>query len=301
MSSPLSLFCQATLARPVLLPGVGLHSGEPVNVRILPAPVNHGLVFLREDLPGRPRIPARTAFVTETTLSTTLGRGNATVRTVEHLLAALYTLGVTNALLAVDGPEVPALDGSSMPVVRAVEAVGLALQDAPVRILRVLTPVSVVRDDRRVAVEPADAPWICYQVDYGHPLAGPQAMRIPVERDALVREVLDARTFCLEYEAERMRAMGLARGGSVENAVVVHDHGTSTPLRHPDEFVRHKILDMVGDLALTGCRWLGAVSATRAGHALHVALAERLEEMAAEGAVVAGTDYATSPEAVHAP
>lgn len=274
---------QATPARPVMLPGVGLHSGEPVNVRILPAPVNHGLVFLREDLPGRPRIPARTAFVTDTTLSTTLGRGHATIRTVEHLLAALYALGITNALLAVDGPEVPALDGSAMPVVRALEAVGLTRQEAPARMLRVCESVAVVRDDRRVAAEPADAPWIRYQVDYGHPLAGPQALRVSVESDVLVREILDARTFCLEVEAERMRALGLARGGSVENAVVVHDHGTSTPLRHADEFVRHKILDLVGDLALTGCRWVGAVSATRAGHALHVALAERLESMVGDG------------------
>ncbi|MEB3299911.1 MAG: UDP-3-O-acyl-N-acetylglucosamine deacetylase [Candidatus Sericytochromatia bacterium] len=291
---------QATVARPVLLPGIGLHSGEPVNVRILPAPVHHGLVFLREDLPGRPRIPARTAFVTDTTLCTTLARGKATVRTVEHLLAALYAMGVTNAVLAVDGPEVPALDGSAMPVVRALEAVGLSRQDAPVRALALAEPVEVVREDRRVAYEPAEEAWVRYQVDYGHPLAGPQVLQLLVTPANLREAVLEARTFCLEAEAERMRAMGLARGGSVENAVVIHEHGTSTPLRHADEFVRHKILDLVGDLALTGARWVGAVSATRAGHALHVALAARLEELAGTEAVQAVRPVG-SEEAVRVP
>ncbi len=269
---------QWTVRQPITFTGVGLHSGEPVNVRILPAPPNHGLVFQRVDLPGKPRVPALAEYVSDTTLSTSLTRGRATVRTVEHLLASLFGLGVTNALLAVDGPEVPAMDGSSMAFARGILDAGRVALPAERLIIIVPERFEIDMGDRSVLCLPGDEAAVTYVVDYGHALAGVQCWEGYINPAVFKRDLAPARTFCLRSEAERMRAMGLARGGSFENAVVVMEDGYSSPLRYEDEFVRHKVLDLLGDLALAGAEWRGQVVAVKAGHPLHVQLANRMRQ-----------------------
>lgn len=269
---------QWTVRQPVTFTGVGLHSGEPVNVRILPAPPNHGLVFQRADLPGKPRVPALVEYVSDTTLSTSVSRGRASVRTVEHLLAALFGLGVTNALLAVDGPEVPAMDGSALAFARAILEAGRVALPAPRLIIIVPERFEIDMGDRSLLCQPGDQAAVTYVCDYGHRLAGVQCWEGYINPSTFKRDIAGARTFCLRSEAEKMRAMGLAKGGSFENAVVVMDDGYSSPLRYEDEFVRHKVLDLLGDLALAGAEWRGQVVAVKAGHPLHVQLANKLRQ-----------------------
>lgn len=269
---------QWTVRQPITFTGVGLHSGEPVNVRILPAPPNHGLVFQRADLPGKPRVPALAEYVSDTTLSTSLARGRASVRTVEHLLAGLIGLGVTNALLAVDGPEVPAMDGSALAFARAILEAGRVALPAERPVIIIPERFEIDMGDRSLLCQPGDQAAVTYVVDYGHPLAGVQCWEGYINPSVFKHDLAGARTFCLRQEAERMRAMGLARGGSFENAVVVMDDGYSSPLRWEDEFVRHKVLDLLGDLALAGAEWRGQVVAVKAGHPLHVQLANRLRQ-----------------------
>lgn len=271
---------QWTLKEPVSFAGVGLHSGDQVGVCILPAPEGHGLVFSRVDLPGRPRIPALAEYVSNTTLSTTLERGRGSVRTVEHLLGALYGLGITNALMAVDGPEIPALDGSAEPFVRALSQTGRVCQDADRIVISIDDRLEIDSGDRSVIYQPSSEAHVTYVVDYGHKLAGTQCWEGAISPAVVKRDLAPARTFCLLSEAERMRSMGLAKGGTFENAVVVLDDGYSSPLRYSDEFVRHKVLDLLGDLALVGAAWTGQVVAVKAGHPLHVELAGQLRRQA---------------------
>ncbi|MBM3268790.1 MAG: UDP-3-O-[3-hydroxymyristoyl] N-acetylglucosamine deacetylase [Candidatus Sericytochromatia bacterium] len=287
---------QWTLRQPFTLTGVGLHTGEPVNVRVLPAPPHHGLAFSRVDLPGKPRIPALAEFVSDLTLSTSLARGRATVRTVEHLLAALAGLGVSNALIAVDGPEVPAMDGSAQAFARAVVEAGRVALPAVRRVINLAERYEIDMGDRSVICQPGDEAAISYVVDYGHPLAGIQCWEGLVNPAVFKHELAPARTFCLRADAERMRAAGLARGGNFDNAVVVMEDGYSSPLRFQDEFVRHKVLDLIGDLALCGADWRGQIVAVKAGHPLHVQLASRLrQQVAAEDtrSVVRAQAYAS--------
>ncbi len=269
---------QWTLRQPFTLTGVGLHSGEPVNVRVLPAPPHHGLAFSRVDLPGKPRIPALAEFVSDVTLSTSLARGRAAVRTVEHLLAALSGMGVSNALIAVDGPEIPAMDGSAQAFARAIADAGRVALPAERRILEILDRCEIDLGDRSVVCQPGDMAAVTYVVDYGHRLAGIQCWEGVINPIVFKRDLAPARTFCLRADAERMRAAGLARGGNFDNAVVVMEDGYSSPLRFDDEFVRHKVLDLLGDLALAGAEWRGQVVAVKAGHPLHVELATRLRQ-----------------------
>ncbi len=271
---------QWTLARSFELEGVGLHSGKTVHLTVHPAPADTGIRFVRSDLPGQPEIPALAEFVVETTLSTTLGIGNAKVQTVEHLMAALYCLGIANAYVVVDGAEMPALDGSARVYVDSIHQAGRRTQDSPRSILEFDAKIELDWGEKSIFVQPSERPEVTYVVDYGHPLAGPQLFEGPITEAVFEQEIADARTFCLLSEVEAMRKMGLAKGGTTENAVVIADYRYLTPLRFPDEFVRHKVLDLLGDLALTGSWWVGQVVAAKAGHALHVALARKLRERA---------------------
>ena len=271
---------QWTLKEPISFAGVGLHGGDPVGVCVMPAPPGHGLVFSRVDLPGRPRVPALAEYVSDTTLSTTLMRGKASVRTVEHLLGALHGLGISNALMAVDGAEIPALDGSAEAFVRALMQTGRVSQDIERTIVSIDDRLEIDSGDRSVIYQPAEEAYVTYVVDYGHRLAGTQCWEGSITPPVVKRDLAPARTFCLLSDAERMRAAGLARGGTFENSVVVLDNGYSSPLRYPDEFVRHKVLDLLGDLALVGATWHGQVVAVKAGHSLHVELAGRLRSQA---------------------
>jgi UDP-3-O-[3-hydroxymyristoyl] N-acetylglucosamine deacetylase / 3-hydroxyacyl-[acyl-carrier-protein] dehydratase len=269
---------QNTLARAGDLAGTGLHTGAPVRLRILPAPVDSGIVFRRVDLPGTPDLPAHVSQVSRTDLGTTLGQGEGRVHTVEHLLAALVAHEVDNAVVELDAPELPAGDGSAAPYDRLLAEAGRVEQDAPARFLVVDEAFSLVKGDAEYVVAPSDAYRASLGIEFSHPVVGRQYGSFRVEPESFPREVLPARTFGFLRDVEAMRARGLALGGSPENAIVLTDSGLAegTELRWPDEFVRHKALDLVGDLALVGARLRAHVVAERPGHAGNVALAREL-------------------------
>lgn len=262
---------QTTLKTPISFTGTGLHSGRPVRLTVHPASAEYGLWFRRTDLDGpEALIPARWDAVVPARLNTTLANGEASVATVEHLMAALAGCGIHNALIEIDGPEVPVLDGSSMPFVLGFLSRGLRRLAAPVRVLRVLEPVEVVEGDARASLSPAETLEIDFEIDFPDAAIGHQAKRLNMANGAFVRELCDSRTFCRNVDVEAMRANGLALGGTLDNAVVVEGDKVLSPggLRHSDEPVRHKMLDAMGDLALAGAPILGRYSGNRAGHAL---------------------------------
>ena len=269
---------QWTLKHPLNFEGVGLHSGAPVGMTLRPAPEDFGLHFVRSDLMGAPAIPALAEYVVDTRLSTTLGVGSTRISTVEHLMAALWMLGISNLEIRIDGPELPILDGSALPYVQAILEVGRREQDASRARMTFDHRLEVDRGDRSVLFQPSSSnrPEITYIVDYHHPHIGPQLFEEILEEERFVTAIAPARTFCLLSDVEAMRKAGLAQGGSLDNAVVIAEDGPLSALRFKDECVRHKVLDLIGDLALTGLDWVGAVVAVKAGHPLHVALAREL-------------------------
>ncbi|MFN3524904.1 MAG: UDP-3-O-acyl-N-acetylglucosamine deacetylase [Paracoccus sp. (in: a-proteobacteria)] len=262
---------QATLKQGVTFTGVGLHSGAPVRLVLLPAPVDHGIRFCRTDLPGRPQIPARWDHVTPSKLCTLLDDGaGATVSTVEHVMAALAGTGIHNALVEIDGPEVPILDGSSAPFVDGILEAGIETQAAALRAIRVLRPVEVREGDAFARLVPGDHLEIDFAIDFADAAIGHQEMRLDMANGAFLRELADSRTFCRASDVELMRRNGLALGGTYLNAVVVDGAQVLTPggLRHQDEAVRHKMLDAMGDLALAGAPLLAQYQGHKAGHAM---------------------------------
>ena len=263
---------QSSLNSAVAFDGVGLHSGAAVRMVVNPAPVGHGIVFHRTDLPaGQARIPAAWDAVVPSRLCTLLDNGQgATVSTVEHIMAALAGCGIHNALIDIDGPEVPILDGSAAPFVRAFLAAGIATQDAPLRALRILRPVEVREGEAVARLEPAESMEMAFCIDFADAAIGHQEKQLNLANGTFVRELSDSRTFCRQADVDFMRANGLALGGTLENAVVVQGDRVLSPggLRHADEPVRHKMLDALGDLALAGGPVLGRYIGTRAGHAL---------------------------------
>ena len=267
---------QRTVAKRVSATGVGLHSGKPATLTLAPAPADAGVTFVRMDLGAE--IPARAEHVVDTTLSTNLGLGKARVHTVEHVLAALTGLGIDNCRVEVDGPEIPILDGSAAPFVALVHEAGVTVQRAGKRVIVVERPMEVREGDKFARLEPSDSLSIDFTVDFGHPLITNQSFRFVLSDRAFEREVARARTFCLLRDVEKMQSMGLARGGSLDNAVVVDDYSILNPegLRFPDEFARHKVLDALGDLSLAGLPVIGAFRAFKSGHAMNQALVRQL-------------------------
>ncbi len=268
---------QTTLKTTVSIDGVGLHSGHPVRAHFHPAPPDYGLVFLRREHPGHP-IPARLESASSFDLATTLKRGDVSIGTVEHALSAAAGVGLDNCLIEIEGPEVPILDGSALPFVRLFHAAGFERQNALARPLTVPRAVEVIREDRRVEYVP-DGPGltITYEIDFPHPIVGQQELTFTVRPEEFASRIAPARTFGFAREVEAMRKRGLARGGSLHNAVVLDDRGIiSGPLRFRDEFVRHKVMDLIGDLALLGRPLEGRIHARKAGHALHIEFARAL-------------------------
>ena len=263
---------QATLRRSAYFSGKGLHSGAPARVVVRPAPRDHGIVFRRLDVvDADPVAPARFDAVVETRLCTRLANADGVgVATVEHLMAALAALGVRNARVDVDGPEIPILDGSARPFLDGLREAGLAFEAAPARVLRVLEPVAVSEGDARAALAPCDRFEIDFAIDFPDAAIGSQRRALAVTAESFARELADCRTFARVAEIEALREAGLARGGDLRNAVVVDGDRVLTPggLRRPDEPVRHKMLDAVGDLALAGAPILGRYVGVRAGHGL---------------------------------
>ncbi len=263
---------QTTVNTPIPFDGVGLHSGVPARLEIRPAGADHGIVFRRVDCaPGTGDIPALWDRVLQSPLCTRLENAQGVqVSTVEHVMAALMGCGVHNALITVDGPEAPILDGSSVEFVRGILACGLRQLDRPVRALRILKPLEVRRGDAVARLTPHDELTIEFDIDFADAAIGVQKKTLNMANGSFVRELANCRTFCRKSDVDIMRANGLALGGSLDNAVVVDGADVLSPggLRHRDEAVRHKMLDALGDLALAGAPILGHYHGSRAGHAL---------------------------------
>jgi UDP-3-O-[3-hydroxymyristoyl] N-acetylglucosamine deacetylase len=268
---------QTTLATSVEARGIGLHTAVPVQVRLMPAPPDTGYVFRRSDLGGF-EIPATVESVAYCSYATTLMRTGVMLSTVEHLLSALRGCGVDNAYIEVDNLEVPIMDGSAEAFAEMIESAGLADQPAARRALLVREKVSAVSGNRSITIEPADAYEIDCVIDFPHPLIGVQHRSVTLDNGSFASEIASARTFGFIEEVEALRRANLIRGGSLDNAIVLTKHGmlNDTGLRWSDEFVRHKILDIIGDLALLGMTVLGRVTAERSGHLLHAALMSSL-------------------------
>jgi len=290
---------QSTVATVLTVAGVGLHLGSPCQVQIHPAPVHTGRVFRRVDLPDRPSIPAHIDQVFQTTLSTELATAAASVRTVEHLLAALWGLGIDNAFIDIDGPEVPLLDGSAAPWVMAIAQAGIQPQAAP-RAAPILTePLWVHHDDAFVAALPAPTLRFTYGIDFEISAIGnqwmswsppmPQAIVAPdvapaleTDPESFARAIAPARTFGLAHQIEHLRSLGLIQGGTLDNALVCGSEGwLNPPLRFSNEPVRHKLLDLIGDLSLVGVLPRAHYLAYKASHQLHTQLASQLQPLTA--------------------
>ncbi len=266
-----------TLQREVGCTGIGLHTGKPVRLTLKPAPPDHGIRFRRTD--SGVDIPATLESVTRLDHATTLQHGGSSVSTVEHVLAAIRSLGVDDALIEVDGPEIPILDGSAAPFVILLHEAGLRAARSQRRYLKVLKTIEIVRGAKLVRISPSEQFSISYTIGFDHPLLRHQALKVKVTAQCFTEDIAPARTFGFMRDVEALRRAGLALGGSLENAVVIGESGVlNNKLRFPDEFVRHKILDAIGDLALIGHPVLGHFEAVRAGHALHAALAQKLVE-----------------------
>ena len=272
---------QTTLKTPVGFTGIGLHSGQAVQMTIHPASAHYGIWFRRTDLAGDALIAARFDAVCDSRLCTKISNAaGATVSTIEHIMAALSGCGVQNALIEIDGPEVPVLDGSSAQFVKALIASGLQRLNAPVRAIEVLKSVEVSNGQATARLDPAQSLHIEFHIDFADQAQaiGRQDKTLNMANGAFVRELSDSRTFCLQKDVDMMRDAGLALGGTMENAVVIDGENVLSPggLRHVDEAVRHKMLDALGDLALTGAPLLARYTGVRAGHALTNQLLRKL-------------------------
>ena len=267
---------ETTIHRPVEAEGVGLHSGVPVHIRILPAPFSTGIVFVRTDLDNF-EVPASWRHVARVSYATSLMRQGVLISTTEHLLSVLYSMGVDNAYIEIDNLEVPILDGSGLPFVRLLEEAGIRHFRRKRRYLRIRRPVSVEDKGKRISILPDDSFRLTCDTDYQPPV-GRQSLELEVTPERYAAEIAFARTFGWEADLDQMRNMGLIRGASLENAVCFTQSGVLNPegMRAPDECCRHKALDLIGDLALLGRPLLGHVIAERAGHAMHAALVKTI-------------------------
>jgi UDP-3-O-[3-hydroxymyristoyl] N-acetylglucosamine deacetylase len=268
---------ETTVQRPVEAKGVGLHSGVPVSIRILPAPPSTGIVFLRTDLDNF-SVPALWRYVARVSYATSLMRQGVLISTTEHLLSVFYSMGVDNAYVEIDNLEVPILDGSGSPYVELLNAAGLKSFRRRKRFLRIRRPVTVEAGSKRITIIPSDRFLLTCDVFYDHPLIGKQSLDMEVTPERYAREIAPARTFGFAHELDQMRDMGLIRGAALDNAICFDRQCVQNPqgLRFPDECCRHKALDLIGDLALIGKPLLGHVIAERAGHAMHTALVSRI-------------------------
>jgi UDP-3-O-[3-hydroxymyristoyl] N-acetylglucosamine deacetylase len=270
---------QTTLKRKVSLKGIGLHAGNRVTCVLHPAPANHGIVFLRSDLSGQPRIRADISKVARTDLSTTLSAQGAIVATVEHLMAAFVGAGVDNALVEVNGPEIPIMDGSSREFVDAINDAGVRSLGVNRKAMRLRRKVSVRAGDKFIIAEPSRSFSVKGSISFGHKLIGEQAYRFSGDKD-FAKELASARTFGFLREVEYMHKKGLALGGSLDNAVVLDEERVLNPggLRFKNEFVRHKVLDAIGDFALLGMSLLASVELFKSGHELHAGFMRKVLE-----------------------
>jgi len=267
---------QQTIRRSTSCAGIGLHSGRKVTLSLKPAPANFGVRFRRSDL-GDFEVPATVEHLGGINYATGLTRDAVRIDTVEHLMAALASLGIDNAIVELNSPEVPIMDGSAAPFIYLIQEAGVKALPATRRFMKILRPIALSHGDKRIALYPSDHFKVTYSIAYDHPLLRQQSRTMRVTESVFVDDIAPARTFTFLKEVEQLRQHGLALGGSLENAVVIGETGVlNSALRFADEFVRHKILDAIGDLALLGHPVIGHLVAHRGGHGLHTAFAAQV-------------------------
>ena len=264
-------FQQRTLAKAVSCSGIGVHSGKKVNLTIKPVPVNHGIKFVRTDLPDSPGISAHLNMVVDTSLATVIGYNGFIISTIEHLMAAFAGLSIDNALVELDAYEMPIMDGSAGPFTRLIMNAGIKKQAESRCVFVVNKPIKYEDGDKSVCVYPSSDFKITYTIEYPHPLIRKQSYSLQVSDDSFENDISHARTFGFLHEIEYLKRYGFAKGGSLDNAVVLAEDGILNPdgLRYPDEFVRHKILDCLGDFSLLGMPILGHIVVKKSGHAFN--------------------------------
>lgn len=269
---------QRTLKEPVGCTGIGLHSGEKIRIFIRPAAPDSGISFVRKDLPGRPAVPAHFDYVLDTTLATTIGIDGCRIGTIEHLMAAFFGLGIDNAVVELDGPEVPIMDGSAAPFVFLIKSAGIREQGAPKKFLLIKRPFKVDDGNRSIAIYPAKELKITCMIDFQKPMLRNQSYELTFSGRDFVRDISRARTFGFLSDVETLKANGLARGGSLDNVVVVDEFKVLNEdgLRFKDEFVRHKLLDFIGDLSIVGSPVIGHFVVKKSGHYLNQFMLRKL-------------------------
>lgn len=271
---------QQTIAEPIKTVGIGLHSGNRSNLYLKPAPIDSGITFVRLDLAEQIPIPGKAEFITDTRLASVLQIGESRISTVEHLLSACAGLGIDNLLVEIDGEEIPIMDGSAASFLFLIQSAGIAVQNAPKQLIKIKKTVEVVDGDKLARLEPFFGFKLDFTIDFKHPALDKTGQRciIDFNETSYAKEIGRARTFGFAHEVEALREIGLARGGSLDNAIVLDEHRilNNEELRYEDEFVRHKILDAIGDLYLAGYPIIGAYVAEKSGHALNNLLLRQL-------------------------
>ncbi|OGR83726.1 MAG: UDP-3-O-[3-hydroxymyristoyl] N-acetylglucosamine deacetylase [Elusimicrobia bacterium RIFCSPLOWO2_01_FULL_54_10] len=278
---------QTTIREAVQFKGIGLHTGDMTTMKFVPAPADSGVAFVRTDLPGQPRIPATIDRVVGVIRGTSIGMGDAQVHTVEHVCSALFALGIDNVTVELDASEPPVADGSARAFAELLLKAGIVEQDKPKHFLAIKEKVTYRQNETELSLEPGEGLTIACQLVYDHPMIGNQERNFEVNAESYLKDIAPARTFCFDYEVEALKRKGLARGGSLDNAVVVgadRIYNKEKNLRFPDEFVRHKVLDLLGDLSLLGKSIRGKITAVKIGHGHNINF---VKELAKAGHLVA--------------
>ena len=292
---------QQTIAEPIKTVGIGLHSGNRSNLYLKPAPIDSGITFVRLDLAEPITIPAKAEFITDTRLASVLQIGDSRISTVEHLLSACAGLGIDNLLVEIDGEEIPIMDGSAASFLFLIQSAGITVQNSPKKFIKIKKTVEVVEGDKLARLEPFFGFKLDFTIDFKHPALDKTGQRciIDFNETSYSKEIGRARTFGFAHEVEALREIGLARGGSLDNAIVLDEHRilNNEELRYEDEFVRHKILDAIGDLYLAGYPIIGAYVAEKSGHALNNLLLRQLFKEPDAYEIVSFSQMADAPMA----
>ena len=274
------MILQRTLEKATTISGIGLHSGARINMKLRPAVANTGIIFHRTDGEKTIAIKACSENVVDTRMATVLGRQGLTVSTIEHFMAALAAFGIDNLHVDIDGPEVPVLDGSAAPFIREIQQAGIKTLDSCRKFIAIRKPLEIIEGEKRISIIPSRFFRISFDIAFDHQAISVQHYSMKFSTESFCKEIANARTFGFLHEVEYLKANGLARGGSLENAVVIDDKGVMNPegLRYQNEFVRHKILDSFGDFSLLGAPLLGHIRAFKAGHDLNAKMVKVIEE-----------------------
>jgi UDP-3-O-[3-hydroxymyristoyl] N-acetylglucosamine deacetylase len=285
---------QRTIKKTIGCEGIGLHSGKPVKMLLKPAPIDTGVVFVRTDLGGC-EIAAVAANTAATSYATTLSQNGTSVQTVEHLLAAFAGLNIDNVFIEINADEVPIMDGSAAPFVRLVADAGIHTQEKLQAVIKIIKPIFVREGNKQIAIWPAEAPSISYFIDFNHPMLKEQSLQYLPSEESFLREVADARTFGFLSDVKTLQANGLAKGASLDNAVALGEDSVLNKegLRYKDEFVRHKILDLIGDFSLVGMPIIGHIVAHKSGHALNALMVNKLLQSQQNWILVGSSKEAT--------